>query len=166
MVRWVEPLCWWAVLFGCYLILISSVSLTELVVGAAAATVATATAITARRTLFSSLSEAGEDAVGARLAWGGRAALHGLAVLPRQIVTDTARLARPPWPTDGFGRLELPRAAESARLRDSTQRGLITLLISASPGAYVTDVDPGRGVLTVHRIDPRPGPLERSVTKR
>lgn len=41
--------------------------------------------------------------------------------------------------------------------------GAAALLLSASPASYVGGVDPGRGVVRVHRLARGPSPFERSL---
>jgi multisubunit Na+/H+ antiporter MnhE subunit len=138
MPRWTEPLTWWIVLFGGYLSLISKASLTELVVGTVAAAAGAGVAVAARRAL---LPRAGH---------GSQAVpLSALGLLPVQIVTDAARLARP--------RVSGTFAEVPAR------GGPAALVLSASPGTYVVGADTEHGTVTVHRIATGPDRLERAL---
>jgi multisubunit Na+/H+ antiporter MnhE subunit len=144
-----EPAVWWAVLFTTYLAVISKISPTELVVGALAAAAGAAGAVVTRRAL---LSADNAQHYRPRVSW-----LRWLLPLPAQILADAVRLTRP---HGGFAELRLPADDRAAALR-----GFATLAVSASPGTYVTGVDPDRDVLIVHRITDRPSALERAVRR-
>lgn len=137
----VEPLIWWLILYGIYLGIISSVSPTELIVGAAAAGVGAAAAVATRRVLLRGL-----DVSFPRL---GR-----LLLLPPQILRDSTLLIRP-GPRGGFTEVPVPPCRGS---------GVVTLVLSVSPGTYVAQVTPDRTSLLVHRAEERPSRLEREVT--
>jgi hypothetical protein len=149
MRRLAEPLAWWVTLYGIYLGMISTISATELSVGAAAAGAGAAAAVAARRALLSA-GDAGSYRP--RLGW-----LRWLTPLPAQIVRDSARLARS-GARGEFAELSLP-----ADERAAARRGLASLAISTSPGTYVADADPDRDVLVVHRIGRHPSAVERRI---
>ncbi|MGW2310122.1 hypothetical protein [Actinomadura luteofluorescens] len=157
--RAAEPLAWWTALLALYLALVSAISLTEIAVGALTAAAGAAAAVAARHALLTTGTTTGT----ARRPEGGPSwpaapvrLLPPLARLPGQIVADTARVtARGAsggyWTAQGCP----PGPAG---------RGAATLLMSASPGAYVGGVDPARGLLRVHRLT-GPSPFERSLRR-
>ena len=145
----IEPAVWWAVLLASYLVVISKISATELVVGALTAAAAAAAAVVTRRAL---LSADNAEHYRPRPSW-----LRWAVPIPARILTDSVRLLRP---RGGFAELTLPRDRRAAALR-----GFATLAVSTSPGTYVADVDPDRNVLVVHRIAPRPSAVERAVSR-
>ncbi|MCO5974349.1 Na+/H+ antiporter subunit E [Actinoallomurus soli] len=131
---------WWAALYVVYLGIISTVSVTELVVGAAAAAFCATAAVATRRALLTDLAI-------------GRPRLRVLLLLPPQIVRDSVVLLLPAR----HGRFaEIPMRSD----RD----GVLTLLLSLSPGTYVTRVRPDRDTLQVHRAEDRSSPVERELT--
>jgi hypothetical protein len=160
-----EPLAWWAALTAVYLGLASTISVTEITVGAAAAAACAAAAVAGRRALLTDEPTGepadrptGEPAGGA--APGRRpvplARLAGpLALLPVQITADIARITV----RGAAGGDWTPLAVAP----DPARRGAATLLMSASPGTYVGGVDPGRNLVRVHRLTPRPSPFERRL---
>ncbi|MFB4303942.1 hypothetical protein [Actinomadura sp. NTSP31] len=158
-----EPLAWWAVLFALYLSLISTIDLVEITVGAVVAAVAAAAATGGRRALFSTGTAgdpAGRRSPAADLAPGLRpvppARLAApLALLPAQIVADSARVAVLGASGGTWTRL--------AAAPGAANRGTATLLVSTSPATYVGGVDPEHGMLTVHRLTPHPSPFERRL---
>jgi multisubunit Na+/H+ antiporter MnhE subunit len=145
-----EPLAWWVAQFLIYLGIISTISATELIVGAAAAAVGSAAAVAARRAL---LGADNAESYLPRAAW-----LRWLAPIPGQVLRDSARLARVPLRGE-FAEVVLP-----AETRAAAQRGLAALAISTPPGTYVAEVDPRRDAFTVHRLGPGPGAVERKIT--
>ncbi|TDC76392.1 hypothetical protein [Actinomadura sp. 7K507] len=161
--RAAEPLAWWSVLLAGYLAMASAITPTEMTVGALAAAAGAAAAVAARRALLGTgtahdpegghrpaadLSPRRRPVPPARL-------LPPLALLPAQIAADTARITA--RGASGGGWTSLGVAPGPA------DRGVATLLMSASPGAYVGGVDPERGLLRVHRLTPRPSPFERRL---
>lgn len=135
-----EPVAWWAALLAGYLGIVSTDSRTEVLVGAAAAGVGAAAAVATRRVLLTGL-----DASGPRIGW--------LLLLPAQILRDTAALFRP--------RVRGRFATVGVRARESAAA---TLVLSTSPGTYVSRISADRRVVTLHRITRGPSPLERKVT--
>lgn len=110
-------------------------------VGAAAATLGAAAAVATRRVLLSDLAI-------------GRPPLRALLLLPPQILRDCLLLLRP-TPRGRFAEVSLPSGKGG---------GVMTLILSTSPGAYVARVAPDREVVVVHRAGDRPSLLERKVT--
>lgn len=135
-----EPGLWWLALFGVYLCVISTISPTELLVGAVAAAACAAAAVAVHRVLLGDLDSHG-------------GALRALPLLPAQIVRDCGALFRP--------RVE-GRFAE-VPVRAGGGGGLATVVLSASPGTYVVRVARDRRTLLVHRIGRRVSRLERVV---
>jgi multisubunit Na+/H+ antiporter MnhE subunit len=148
MARWVEATVWWAVLLGLYVILVSALSPVELAVGVLAAAAGAAAAVAARRALLEDTAEPHRPSRA-----GAVAPARALLWLPVQIVIDFLRLARPG--TRGHFAEVRPAHPEVVR------SGAAMLLLSASPGTYVTAVDAEGGTLTVHRIGTGPDRLER-----
>jgi multisubunit Na+/H+ antiporter MnhE subunit len=144
-----ELLAWWVVLFALYLALISTISLTEIVVGATAAVACAVAAVVSRRTL---LAADGDERYRPRARW-----LRWLVPLPVQVVTGAVRLLRP---RGEFTEVRLPEDPRAA-----ARRGFAVLALSVAPTGNVADVDPERNVLVVHRLDGRPTALEREVTR-
>jgi Na+/H+ ion antiporter subunit len=145
----IEAVVWWAVLFAVYLAIISTVSLTEIVVGTAGGAAGAAAAVLTRRTL---LAADNDERYLPRAAW-----LRWVARLPAQVVVGFVRvLARP--------RGEFAEARLPADERSAARRGFSVLALSFAPDTYVADVDPERDTVILHRIG-RPGPLEREVTR-
>ncbi|MEU8801897.1 hypothetical protein [Spirillospora sp. NPDC048819] len=151
--RAAEPLAWWPVLLAGYLALAPAITLTEITVGAAAAAAGAAAAVAARRALLTTGTAHGPPDRSAPVP--PARLLPPLALLPAQIIADTARIAV--RGASGGGWTPVGVAPGWAR------RGTATLLVSASPGAYVGGVDPERGLLRVHRLTPHPSPFERRL---
>jgi multisubunit Na+/H+ antiporter MnhE subunit len=145
----IEPAVWWAVLLATYLAVISKISVTELIVGALASAAAAAAAVVTRRAL---LSADNPERYEPRPGW-----LRWALPIPAQILADSVRLLRP---RGRFGEVALPEDDRAAALR-----GFAALAVSTSPGTYVTEVDPDRNILVVHRITPRPSAVERAVSR-
>ncbi|RSN44267.1 hypothetical protein [Actinomadura sp. WAC 06369] len=147
-----EALAWWTALLAGYLALVSTVSATEIAVGAAAAAAGAAAGIAARRVL----SSGDARRAGPRPRWAARLPA-ALAWLPPQIAADTLLvLAR----GGTGGRWYRVRTAPGP-----AGRGTAALLLSLSPGGLVGAVDPGRGLLDVHRLQPGPSPFERRLAR-
>jgi multisubunit Na+/H+ antiporter MnhE subunit len=140
MIPLAEPVAWWAALLAVYLGIVSTDSPTEVVVGAAAAGVGAAAAVATRRALFTGL-----DASGPHIGW--------LLLMPAQILRDTAALFAP--------RVRGRFAEVRVRARESAAA---TLVLSTSPGTYVSRISADRRVITLHRIGEDPSHLERKVT--
>lgn len=153
--RAAEPLAWWSVLLACYLALVSTISGTEITVGAAAAAAGAAAAVAGRRALLTTARACEGGRVPARSPVAPSRLLPPLGRLPAQIVADTARIA---VRGASGGRWTTLSAAPGP-----AGRGVATLLVSTSPGTYVGGVDPGRGLLRVHRLAGGPSPFERRL---
>lgn len=145
----IEAAAWWTVLFAAYLAIISTISLTEIVVGALTAAACAGAAILTRRTL---LAEDDEEGYRPRAAW-----LRWALSLPGQVVTGFARVLGRPG--GEFAEVRLPDDE-----RPAARRGFSTLALSIAPDTYVADVDPEQNTVILHRTG-RPGALEREVTR-
>ncbi|MFG2019541.1 hypothetical protein [Actinomadura geliboluensis] len=148
--RAAEPPAWWTALMAVYLGLVPAISPTEVAVAAAAAAAGAAAAVAARRALLT-----GGRGWGPRPAPAAGRVAAALARLPVQVVADTARITV--RGASGGHWTELPAVPGPAGL------GAAALLLSASPASYVGGVDPGRGVVRVHRLARGPSPFERSL---
>jgi multisubunit Na+/H+ antiporter MnhE subunit len=133
---------WWLVLYGFYLSVISTISITELLVGALFAAACAAAAVAARRAL--------RDDAGSF-----RAPLRALPFLPAQVAYDARVLLLPRPP----GRFDV------VPLRPGAANGVVTLLLSTAPGTYVVRVSADRDRLLVHRIGAGPSRLDREVMR-
>lgn len=145
----IEPAVWWVVLLATYLAIVSTISVTEILVGVPAAAAGAAVAVVTRRAL---LAADNPERYLPRPAW-----LRWLLPLPVQILTDSLRLLRP---HGEFDELRLPDDDRRAALR-----GFAALTVSASPGAYVAEVLPDRGDLVLHRISRRRSAVEREISR-
>lgn len=154
--RAAEPLGWWTALLAVYLALVSTISITEITLGALTAAAGAAAAVAARRALLTTgtARTAGGDGTG-RPAAAGRL-LAPLARLPAQIVADTARITLRGASGGDWTTLACPPGPAG--------RGAATLLMSTSPGTYVGGADPERALLRVHRLT-GPSPFERSLRR-
>jgi multisubunit Na+/H+ antiporter MnhE subunit len=148
--EFIEAAVWWAVLFGAYLAIISTISPTEIVVGAATGAAGAASAVLTRRTL---LAADNDERYRPRARW-----LRWLLLLPGEIVAGFARLLV--RPRGEFTEIHLP-----ADGRPAARRGFTALALSVAPNTYVADVDPDRDTVVIHRIGERPSALEREVSR-
>ncbi|POM22278.1 hypothetical protein BTM25_56900 [Actinomadura rubteroloni] len=137
-----------ALCFALYVALISEIVWPQLVVAGVAAVVASAAGYAAAR-LLTSGPERPEPA-----RRGGAA--RAVAALPVQIVADARWLA---LPVPSGARAEFRGPAPAGP--DWT--GVVTLLLSAAPGTFVTQVDPERGVFVLHRLASGPDLVERGL---
>ncbi|GAB3978163.1 hypothetical protein GCM10029978_070020 [Actinoallomurus acanthiterrae] len=135
-----EPLIWWAALYAIYVVIISTVSPTELVVGFAGAVVGAAVAVATRRVLLRGVPLSPPR-------------LRVLLLLPSQILRDCAVLFRPV--RGGFADVPVPPGRGG---------GMATLVLSVAPGTYVARVSEDSEVLLLHRAETHPSHLEREVT--
>lgn len=148
---------WWALSFGIYLILISSVTIAEVIVGAALATVCTFVAIGVRRAVRPSSQLP-------RFEW------RALLWLPLDIVRDlrdlAAYLVRYPFPAKRVSGSASTVPVERVPGADAeSRRAYAAFVVSLSPGGYVVDVeltDSGPDLLHVHQLG-RPGRAIQAV---
>jgi multisubunit Na+/H+ antiporter MnhE subunit len=151
----VELLVWCCVTTGIWMASLSAYSGQDLVVALACGALCAVAAAGARRAV--------------RLdARPPAAALRWLATLPWSIALDTGRVLALPWrpraraSAGGFRRMRIgpPGKTPGAVGRRITA----AVLLSATPGAYVVDVDPASGTALVHAVG-APSPIEKSVTR-
>jgi multisubunit Na+/H+ antiporter MnhE subunit len=147
--EFIEVAVWWVVLFAAYLTIISTISITEIIVGTATAAAGAAAAVLTRRQLLAADNDERYRPRGGWVRWPLR--------LPGQVAAGFARLLRP---RGGFAEIQLPDDERAA-----ARRGYAALALSVAPDTYVADVDPERNVLVVHRIGERPSAMEREVTR-
>ena len=150
----VELLVWWCVTTGVWMVSLSAYSAQDMVVALGCGLLCAVLAVLARRAV--------------RLdARPPAALLRWLGALPWSIAVDTARVLVLPYRTRAR-----PAPGEFRRLRIGPpgqtpeavgRRTLAAVLMSATPGAYVVDVDPDTGVALVHAMG-APSPIEREVT--
>ncbi|TYC16601.1 hypothetical protein [Actinomadura syzygii] len=152
--RVAEPAGWWTVLLAGYLAMVSAVTPLEISVGAGAAAAGAAAAVAGRRALFDSSARPDGDVHSARMVAAG--AVSG-ALLPWRIVADTARIVARGASGGDWTRLSVAPGPAA--------RGAATLLMSASPATFVAAVDPGRGLLRVHRLTPGVSAFERRLRR-
>lgn len=146
---------WWIVLTALYLVFISTVTPLEFAVGAAGAALA---AVAARATRL-----AADGGTGARGGW-----MAALVAWPGAVLTDTVRLAA------ATARCLRGRPIEgglrTVRVEPGTGTAWAAAVLSATPGAYVVDVDRAPAgdaegdLLTVHVLPGEPTTLERVLT--
>jgi multisubunit Na+/H+ antiporter MnhE subunit len=146
----IEAAIWWVVLFAAYLAIISTISPTEIVVGAITGAAGAASAVLTRRTL---LAADNDERYRPRARW-----LPWFLRLPDQVVTGSVRLLM--RPRGEFAEIRLPEDERAA-----ARRGFTALVLSVTPNTYVADVDPERDTCVIHRIGERPTTLERQVTR-
>ncbi|WP_019633796.1 Na+/H+ antiporter subunit E [Actinomadura atramentaria] len=139
-----------AACFALYWALLSATTGPQLVVGAG---VAVAAAL-AGRAAARALTGPAPRPAGRRLAAPARAAV----ALPVQILWD-ARWLVLPTPRGEHATFRFPEPGGPDRT------GLVTLLLSAAPGTFVTRVDAERGEFTVHRLASRPDLVERGLRR-
>jgi multisubunit Na+/H+ antiporter MnhE subunit len=148
-----ESLVWWVLCIGVWLVSLSAVAWQELIVAALAALPCGVLATLAR--------------VVAGNAWRLRPAWLGpLALLPVAIVTDTAQVL---WAAVRRRPVEFSeKTLAQGRGENSLaagRRALATLILSASPGTFVTDTDVDSGSVLVHKYAWR-GPQLDEVLSR
>jgi multisubunit Na+/H+ antiporter MnhE subunit len=145
----IEVAVWWVVLFAAYLVVISTVSPTEIVVGALTGAAGAVSAVLTRRTL---LAADNDERYRPRTEW-----LLWTRTMPVAVVTGVVRLLDRAH--GEFAELRMP-----ADERPAARRGFTELALSVAPGTYVVDVDPDRDTVLVHRVGPA-STLEREVTR-
>jgi multisubunit Na+/H+ antiporter MnhE subunit len=93
--------------------------------------------------------------------------LRWLVSLPWSIVLDTGRVLVLPWRPRArarAGEFRHVRIGPSGTTsRAVGRRAMASVFLSATPGAYVVDIDPAAGTALVHSIGPA-SPIEGSVT--
>jgi multisubunit Na+/H+ antiporter MnhE subunit len=143
-VAWVlEVAVWWIVGTGVWLLGLSAVTASDLVLGVVAAFVGALVGTAGRR----------------RVSGHWRPRARWFAQLPRvalAVVAETATvlIAAPMLGRQGTERrITLPREG-SEDVRDARE-ALTTMALSVSPGSYVVDVDPERSELIVHALGHR-----------
>lgn len=128
-----EVACWWAACVGLWLLTLSSISTSEVLVATAAGLPCAVLAVLARRTV--------EGAWPPRPAW-----VRWLLPLPVAVVADTVRMlglaAGAPVgrriPEGEIRRVRLPRDRHEGERH--TREAAAVLLVTASPGTVVLDV--------------------------
>ena len=148
--EFIEAAVWCLVLFAAYLAIISTISLTEIIVGAVTAAAGAAAAILTRRQLLAADNDERYRPRGGWARW--------LLRLPDQVIVGFGRLLRPRG--GGFAEIRLPEDEQAA-----ARRAYAALALSVAPDTYVADVDPERNVLVVHRIGERTSAMEGEVTR-
>jgi multisubunit Na+/H+ antiporter MnhE subunit len=142
---------WWVALVLVWVASLSSVTWQELAVAGAAAALCVVVAAIARRMV-----------PGRRLP--GRAWLGGLWLLPRVVLTETLGVWRMAVrqvrhrPVGNVTR-ELRLGGERSQVRQATA----VLLLAATPGTVVVDVDRRANVVLLHSFAASAGPMERAV---
>ncbi|MEU9303565.1 hypothetical protein [Streptomyces sp. NPDC048269] len=147
----VETACWWAVLAGVSLVVVSSLSPVELAVAGSGAAGAALVAVRTRR------------AAGVRVR-GTAGALRALGVLPFTAARGCATLVRVLVPVllrrgPGSGRVR------RIRLREGTDAGWAATALGWSADTCVLDVPEGTAEVVVHTVDGG-GAIERAVARR
>lgn len=154
----VELIAWWVALAGGWLLLISSLTLADALLGVALAVPAAAAAVLARHALG--------------VAYGPPRGLGRLlAVLPAAVVSDTltlvrllgGELRRHGEPPGGMRRISL--AARGSAPADASWTALAAGGMSLSPGSYAVEADEGEHTVLVHALRPGPDVLDRAVRR-
>jgi multisubunit Na+/H+ antiporter MnhE subunit len=148
-----ELLVWWGVTTGVWIVSLSAYASQDLIAALACGLPCAVMAVLARRAV--------------RLAARPPAGmLRWLAALPWSIAVDTVRVLALPWRPGSrssageFRRMSLGPPGQSASAVG--RRTAAALLMSATPGAYVVDVDPDSGTALVHAVGPR-SLIERKI---
>jgi multisubunit Na+/H+ antiporter MnhE subunit len=145
----VEIAVWWVLLFGLWMLTLSSVSVAESVTAAVAALLCAFAARAGRRA--------------SRVGWRPRLAwLTWFAMVPVALCMDTVRLfvatVRRDLP-ERFDEVELPTDRPAARA--DARRAAAVLALSATPGSVVLDAAPDRPLLLHVVVSGRPRLDER-----
>jgi multisubunit Na+/H+ antiporter MnhE subunit len=138
-----EVALWWAACVGTWLLTLSSVNTAELVAAVAAGLPCAVVAVLARRAVRGPLSP--------RAAW-----LHWLLPVPVAVLADSARvlavaagaLVGRRIPEGDLRRVTLPRDRSAGAWQN--RQAAAVILVSASPGSVVLDVDVDSGEALVH----------------
>lgn len=143
--RLLEVASWWAACIGLWLLTLSSISLSEVVVAAAAGLPCAIVAVAARRAVDGS--------------WPPHAGwTRWLVVLPVAVVADTARVLGIAAGVLVGRRILGGDVREEPLLRDRTaalrptREAAATLLVTATPGTLVLDADAEHGRMVVHSL--------------
>jgi multisubunit Na+/H+ antiporter MnhE subunit len=151
----VELLVWCCVTTGIWFVSLSAYSGQDLVVALGCGVACAVVAVLARRA--------------ARLDARPPAAVLGwLLALPWSIALDTGRVLVLPWRPRAravageFRRVRIGPPGNSPRALG--RRAMAAVLMSATPGAYVVDIDADAGTALVHAVGPA-SPIEGSVTR-
>lgn len=149
-----EVLAWFALLFGLWLLTLSSVSVAESVVAAICAAVCAVIARAGRRA--------------SRVRWRPDPAwLRWFALVPAAVCADTVRVfavaarmlvGRPV--SEQWTEVNLP--VERSAARSDARRAAAVLALSTPPGSFVADAAPG-GPLVVHRLVSGPPRIDERV---
>lgn len=148
--RAAEVAVWWVVLWGVWMLTLSSVTLAETVVAGVATLPAAAAAVAVRRA--------------ERVAWRPAVAwARWAAVWPIAVVADAGRvLADAVRRSSGeFGEIDLP---EERGERRAARRTFAALTLTSTPATLVVDV-PEEPRFTVHRLGHGRPRMDREVTK-
>lgn len=144
MVRAIEVTAWAAVCVGIWLLTLSSVAVADLCLAVPAGLLCGVLAAAGRRLA--------EGRWHPRPRWA-----TWLLTLPVTVIADTlgvwraaARAAFYPGQSGRERLVQLP--ADEPDDVAATRRGLVTLVLSASPGSYVIDFDPDRSELLIHTL--------------
>jgi multisubunit Na+/H+ antiporter MnhE subunit len=153
-----ELLFWWAAATGIWLLTLSSMSLPEVAVATASGLPCAVAAIASRRAVGGSWP--------ARPAW-----LRWLGPLPVAVVADSARvLGRAAGVLVGrrvgSGRLRtvhLDRDGDDVRW--AGRQAAATVVVSATPGTVVVDVEDDTGVMRLHALGAGAPSMEQVVSR-
>jgi multisubunit Na+/H+ antiporter MnhE subunit len=140
-----EVALWWAACVGTWLLTLSSVNTAELVAAVAAGLPCAVVAVLARRAVRGPLSP--------RAAW-----LRWLLPVPVAVLADSARvlavaagaLVGRRIPEGDLRRVTLPRDRSAGDWQN--RQAAAVILVSASPGSVVLDVDVDSGEALVHAL--------------
>lgn len=149
----VELVAWWCLAVGVWMLSLSAYSSQDLIVAVACGVPCAAAAAAARRAV--------------RGAWRApAAALRWAVVLPWSVALDTARVLTLPWTArrSTAGELHEVELAAGDSAAAAGRRALAAVLMSATPGAYVVDIDATSGTAVVHRIVAT-SPIERVISR-
>jgi multisubunit Na+/H+ antiporter MnhE subunit len=147
----VRAVAWWLALWLVWVASLTTGNWPELAVGAVVAGVCVVIGYQARR------------ALGVRW-WLRRGWLRGVRLLPWTVLTETFTVWRAAARRLRHGSApgetrELPLRRGRSRARQT----VAVLLLAATPGTVVVDVDRRRNVVLLHGVTAGPGPMERAV---
>lgn len=150
-----EVAAWWAITFAVWLVTLSTVTASEVVVAAGCALACAIPAPWLRRA---------NDGVW-KPQWGW---LRWVPLMLRQLPGDTwsvwrrALAGRRCEQKAQWTRLQLPNEGADVA---ATRRAVATLALGATPGTVVVDSDPEENSIVLHRLGARSGRLESAVTQ-